>query len=132
MQEINLSPGLKAEKSEKVTAANTAKAYGSGSIEVYATPAMIGLMEGASLSAVDPALPAGFSTVGTRLETNHLAATPLGMTVRAEAELIAVNGKKLTFKIAAFDEKDKIGEGIHERYIIEIAKFLAKAAAKQS
>ncbi len=130
MSDFNLVPGLKGQKTDTVTPANTAKAYGSGSIEVYATPAMIGLLEGASLAAVDPVLPPGFSTVGVRLEVNHLAATPLGMTVRAEAQLIEIKGKKLTFSVAAFDEKDKIGEGLHERYVVEIEKFLSKATGK--
>jgi predicted thioesterase len=130
MTEFNLKIGLQAEKSEKVTALNTAKAYGSGSIEVYATPAMLGLMEGASLASVDPLLPKEFSTVGTQLNVAHLSATPLGMSVTAKAELLEITGKKLVFKVTAFDERGKIGEGRHERAIIQIDKFLARAQEK--
>jgi predicted thioesterase len=88
---------------------------------------MIGLMEGACLSVVDPLLPEGFASVGTQLHVAHLAATPLGRTVTAKAELITVSGKKLVFKVAAFDGRQKIGEGTHERFIVETEKFLAKA-----
>ena len=125
-----LTVGLKAEKAESVTTKNTAIAYGSGDLAVYATPAMIGLMEGASLAAVQPALPDGFTTVGTQVTVSHLCATPVGMIVRAEAQLTAVSGKKLSFQIRAYDENDLIGEGTHERFIVETARFLAKAAKK--
>ncbi|WP_346354823.1 thioesterase family protein [Azotosporobacter soli] len=130
--EFSLSAGLTSEKKELVTTLNTAIAYGSGGLSVYATPAMIGLMEGAALSAVDPLLPSGFATVGTRVEINHLAATPIGMTVSANAELVAVEGRKLIFNVTAFDEKEKIGEGRHERFIIDCAKFSAKTTQKIS
>ena len=129
--EYNLQPGMTAEKSEQVTDNNTAIKYGSGGVAVYATPAMIGLMEGTCLAAVDPHLPEGMATVGTQLEVKHLAATPVGMTVKATATLTAVAGKKLTFTMEAFDDKEKIGEGTHQRYIIDLAKFLQKAAEKQ-
>lgn len=112
------------EKSEKVTEANTAKAYGSGSIEVYATPAMIGLMEGASLALADQALPEGYSTVGTKVDVSHIAATPLGMTVTAKATLTEISGKKLVFSVEASDERGKIGSGTHTRAIVETEKFL--------
>lgn len=130
--EYNLQPGMTAEKSEQVTDNNTAIKYGSGGVAVYATPAMIGLMEGTCLAAVDPHLPEGMATVGTQLEVKHLAATPVGMTVKATATLTAVVGKKLTFTMEAFDDKEKIGEGTHQRYIIDLAKFLQKAAEKQA
>ena len=129
--EYNLQPGMTAEKGEQVTDNNTAIKYGSGGVAVYATPAMIGLMEGTCLAAVDPHLPEGMATVGTQLEVKHLAATPVGMTVKATATLTAVAGKKLTFTMEAFDDKEKIGEGTHQRYIIDLAKFLQKAAEKQ-
>ncbi len=128
--EFQLALGLKAEKTETVTDKNTAIAYGSGGIAVYATPAMIGLMEGASLAAVEAALPAGFTTVGTQVSVAHAAATPVGMAVRAEAELTAVAGKKLAFAVRAYDEAGLIGEGTHERYIVEAAPFVAKANKK--
>ncbi len=129
--EFNLRVGMTAEKQEQVTNDNTAMRYGSGSAAVYATPAMIGLMEGTCLKAVDPVLPADLSTVGIRLDVRHLAATPVGLGVRATAELTEIAGKRLTFKVEAFDDKEKIGEGIHERYIIEVEKFMAKAQAKR-
>lgn len=129
--EFNLKVGLAAEVKEMVTPDNTAKKYGSGSIDVYATPAMIGLLENASLSAVDPLLPAGFSTVGISLNVKHMAATPIGMEVTAKAELIKVDGKKLTFKVEAFDGKDKIGEGEHERFIVELSKFMSRVESKK-
>ncbi|MDU4959350.1 MAG: thioesterase family protein [Sporomusaceae bacterium] len=129
--EFNLRAGMTAQKQETVTDANTAIRYGSGSAAVYATPAMVGLMEGACLAAVDPHLPAGMSTVGIGLDIRHLAATPVGLNVRAEAELTAIAGKRLTFKVTAFDSKEKIGEGLHERYIIDAASFMEKAAKKK-
>lgn len=122
--------GSKASKSELVSISNTAKTYGSGSIEVYATPAMIGLMEGASMLVIDESMPLGFSSVGTKIEANHISATPIGMKVTAEAELTAVEGKKLTFKIIASDERGKIGESLHERFIVEVDKFLTKTNSK--
>ena len=130
--DFNLNVGMTSQKSGNVTHDNTAVKYGSGGVAVYATPAMIGLMEGTCLNAVDPHLPAGLATVGTHLDVRHLAATPVGMTVRAEARLTAINGKKLSFTVEAFDEAEKIGEGTHERYIIDLAKFLQKTAAKQA
>ncbi|MEG6586255.1 thioesterase family protein [Dendrosporobacter sp. 1207_IL3150] len=129
--DYNLVLGMKAEKNEKVTERNTAISYGSGGVAVYATPAMIGLMEGTSLAAVDPHLPEGMATVGTSISVNHIAATPIGIEVRALAELTEIDGKKLTFRIEAYDEKEKIGEGTHQRYIIELEKFLARTQSKK-
>jgi len=128
--EITLKPGITCEKTETVTEKNTALEYGSGTVDVYATPAMVALMENASFSCVDPHLPAGHLTVGTFVDVKHLAATPIGMKVRARAELVLVQGKRLEFKIEAFDEKEKIGEGTHGRYIINQEKFMAKAEEK--
>ena len=125
-----LKPGLTGRKLDKVTDHNTAISYGSGGAAVYATPAMIGLMESACLSIVDPLLPEGQATVGVSLNIRHLAATPVGMSVTAQAELLTVSGKKLTFAVQAFDDKEKIGEGTHERYIIDLNKFLQKTADK--
>ena len=128
--EFNLQKGLTGEREELVTMDNVASKYGSGIVAVYSTPAMVGLMEGASLSTVAPLLPEGWSTVGMIVDVKHLAATPLGMKVRAVAELTAIEGRKLVFKVEAFDEKEKIGEGIHERYIIEMKKFMARIEEK--
>lgn len=130
--EFDLKVGLTGEVKEMVTPDNTAKKYGSGSIDVYATPAMIGLMEKASLSSVDALLPEGFSTVGIKLDVKHLAATPIGMEVIAKAQLIEVDGKKLKFTVEAFDGKDKIGEGEHERFIVELVKFMARVENKKA
>jgi predicted thioesterase len=129
--EINLKVGMTAEKHEQVTNENTAIRYGSGGAAVYATPAMIGLMEGTCLAAVDPHLPEGMGTVGIHLDIRHLAATPIGLNVRAAAELIEIAGKRLTFRIEAFDDKEKIGEGTHQRYIIDVNKFMDKAHSKK-
>ena len=126
-----LKPGLEAQKTETVADRNTASAWGSGGLAVYATPAMITLMEAAALSAVDPHLPAGWSTVGTELNVRHLSATPLGMKVSAKAELISVDGRALSFNVEAFDEAGKIGEGTHSRFIVENIKFLAKTEGKK-
>jgi len=92
-------------------------------MDVYATPAMIGLMERAALSAVALHLPKGYTTVGTAVNIKHIAGTPVGMKVKALAELIAVEGRKLTFKVEAFDGVEKIGEGYHERYIVSSQNF---------
>ena len=126
-----LKPGLEAQKDETVADRNTAAAIGSGGLEVYATPAMIALMEGAALSAVTPLLPQGWSTVGTGLEIKHLSATPPGMKVYAKAELLNIDGRALSFKVEAFDEAGKIGEGTHDRFIIESEKFMAKTESKR-
>ena len=127
-----LKPGIEAQKTGTVTAENTASALGSGGINVYATPAMIALMEGAAFSAAQNLLPPGWSTVGTELNVKHIAATPLGMKVYAKAELINIDGRALSFKVEAFDETGKIGEGSHNRFIIEIEKFLAKLEGKKT
>lgn len=126
-----LKPGLFAEKTETVSEKNTASALGSGSLAVYATPAMIAIMEGAAVSAVDPLLPPGCSSVGTELNIKHIAATPLGMKISAKAELLSVDGKSLLFRVEAFDEAGKIGEGEHRRFIIEIEKFMARTERKK-
>lgn len=130
--ELDLRLGIQGEKTEIVSESNTAIQYGSGNLPVYATPAMVGLMEGAAAASVEPELLKGMSTVGISLTIQHLAATPLGMNVRAVSELIDVNGKKLRFNVTAFDEKEKIGEGTHERFIVSADKFLQKAQAKSN
>lgn len=129
--EFNLQEGLIGEFKEPVTENNTARKYGSGSIDVYATPAMVGLIEHAALSAVDPLLPAGFTTVGIEINVKHLAATPVGMTVHARAELKEIDGRRLVFHVEAFDDLEKIGEGVHQRYIVQSDKFMAKNARKK-
>ena len=128
----NLQIGMSYEKTETVTNDNTAIKFGSGGVAVYATPAMIGLMEGTCLNAVDPLLPEGMATVGISLDVKHLAATPVGMQVHATAKLIEISGKRLIFQVEAFDEKEKIGEGTHQRYIIQLEKFLQSALNKKA
>ncbi|MCL2320195.1 MAG: thioesterase family protein [Treponema sp.] len=127
-----LKPGLAALKTDTVTDRNIASAWGSGGLDVYATPGMIALMEMTAHSAVDPLLPSGWSTVGTEINVKHLAATPKGMKVSARAELLSINGRALTFAVEAFDEAGKIGEGVHVRFIVENEKFLAKVAGKKA
>ena len=99
---------------------------GSGSLEVFATPAMAALMENAAMEAVAPELPAGATTVGTRLEISHLRATPTGENVTAEARLTEVDGRRLLFKVEARDSQGIIGQGLHERFIVDCAKFMGK------
>ncbi|MFZ5825347.1 MAG: thioesterase family protein [Bacillota bacterium] len=126
-----LVPGLTGEVTTTVTPENTAAAVGSGGVDVFATPMMIGLMEMAALRLVQPHLGEGETTVGILVNVKHLAATPLGMTVRATARLDEVDGRRLLFTVEAFDEREKIGEGVHERFVIQEEKFLARTAKKK-
>ncbi|MFZ5646093.1 MAG: thioesterase family protein [Bacillota bacterium] len=126
----NLKPGIKGEASVAVSDSNTAIAYGSGGVSVFATPAMIGLMEKAALSSVDPVLEEGLTTVGTRIDVQHMAATPVGMTVVAFSELVEVEGKRLVFRVEARDDVEVVGKGTHERYIVPLQKFLSRASGK--
>ncbi len=128
---MSIAVGLKGRAETMVTPENTAQAVGSGLVSVFATPHMIALMENAAVQAVQAHLEADEGTVGTRLDVTHDAATPIGMKVWAEAELTAVEGRKLTFAVSAFDEREKIGAGVHERFIIKPEKFLAKVQAKK-
>ncbi len=128
----NLKIGITAQVGKTVSEDDTAVKFGSGGVRVFATPMMVALMENAALNAVDPHLGEDSATVGLSLNVKHLAATPVGMKVTAAAELIGIEGKKLTFKVEAYDEQEKIGEGIHERYIIKLSKFLEKANQKSS
>ena len=121
-----LKPGLEANMTEVVTDKSIASFWGSGGLDVYATPSMIALMEMAAFSAVNSFLPPGWSTVGTELNIRHIAATPRGMKVSARAELISVSNRALSFKVEAFDETGKIGEGTHGRFIVENEKFIAR------
>lgn len=128
---MDLMIGLKGFAETLVTEENTAAAMGSGLLPVFATPAMLALMEQAAASSVQSFLPEGQGTVGTRLSVSHLAATPIGLTVRAESELIAVDRRKLRFSVRAWAGEELIGEGEHERFVIDNARFLEKALAKQ-
>jgi predicted thioesterase len=126
-----VKPGIRGKKTETVSGKNTAESLGSGGLPVFATPAMIALMELTAVSAVDPLLPQGWSTVGTELNVKHLSATPPGMEVWAEAELLEVDGRRLLFRVEAFDSAGKIGEGTHGRFIVENERFLKKTAEKK-
>ena len=123
---MTLETGIRGEQSVLVTAANTAKTMGSGTLEVFATPALVALAEKTCWMSVADALGEGNGSVGTKLELEHTAPTPVGMTVTCESELVAVEGRKLTFKVALHDEKGPVGGGTHERFVINNAKFAAK------
>ena len=125
-----LEAGIKGTKEITVTNENTAKTMGSGTLDVFATPAMIAIMENTAYESVTAELEEGSGTVGTALNVKHVAATPVGMKVTCETELIKVDGRALTFSVKAFDEKGLIGEGEHERFIVFNEKFQAKADAK--
>ncbi len=125
-----LGPGIKGEQKVEVVYENTATAVGSGVLEVFATPCMIALMEKAACDSVLPYLEEGDGTVGTELNIKHISATPIGMTVRCESELLEVDGRRLVFDVKAFDEAGLIGEGRHERFIVNNEKFQGKTDKK--
>ncbi|WP_026881828.1 thioesterase family protein [Clostridium akagii] len=124
--EVNLEVGLKHQVEKMVSDQDTAKKYGSGDLDVYATPAMIALMENASTNCVKGQLPLGFTTVGIEINVKHLRATPVGVKVRAEAILEKVDGKRLFFKVEAYDDLGKIGEGINIRYLVNAEEFVGR------
>ena len=128
---MSIQVGLKGRSETVVTPSNTADAVGSGLVPVFATPYMIALMENAASSALLPYLAEDEGSVGTHLDVSHSSATPIGMKVWAEAEVTAVDGRKLTFAVTAYDEAGPIGKGTHERFIIQNDKFLAKAQGKK-
>ena len=132
MTSSELLPGLSASTEILVGTRDTAHHVGSGKIKVLATPVMVMLLEEAALNAVEGLLPAGYQSVGTRLDISHIAATPVGMRVRASAELVEVDGRRLGFKVWAEDEVERIGEGFHERIVVEVERFDQRASAKNS
>lgn len=121
-----LENGLQAVSEVKVTADNTALALGSGDMEVFATPAMVALMENAAMKAVAAALPEGSTTVGTAMQTSHIKASKMGATITASALLVEVDGRRLRFEVKAWDEAGIIGEGEHTRFVVDRERFLAK------
>ena len=125
-----LETGIIGKEEMLVTDADTAKALGSGGLNVFATPAMIALSEKTALTSVLEFLPEGQSTVGTKVDMAHIAATPVGMKVRCETELIEIDRRRLVFSVNVYDEVEKIAEGTHERFIVDNAKFQTKADAK--
>ncbi|MBO5129630.1 MAG: thioesterase family protein [Oscillospiraceae bacterium] len=127
---MEITVGMKGETATLVEREDTAAEVGSGSLLVYATPCMVALMEGAACEAIADALPDSQTTVGIELNIQHLSATPVGLEVRAEAEVTAVEGKIITFELRAFDEAGEIGKGTHKRAIINSQKFLEKTYGK--
>ena len=125
-----LEPGLKGRQETVVTEDLLARNIGGGLVKVYATAMMIALIEKAAVYSVEPYLEEGQGTVGTHVNVSHCSATPLGMKVWAETELIEIDRRKLVFKVAAYDERGLIGEGLHERFIIDNERFQAKADSK--
>ena len=127
---MEITVGMKGQAFTEVERADTALEVGSGNLLVYATPCMVALMEGAACEAIAEALPEEKSSVGTELNISHISATPVGLEVRAEAEVIAVDGPIITFRVEAFDEAGKIGEGTHKRAVITTQRFLDKTYGK--
>jgi predicted thioesterase len=125
-----MNPGICGSGTLTVTQAETAQAMGSGTLPVFATPSMIALMENTAYRSVAPYLEPGQSTVGTSIQVRHTSATPVGMEVRCEAELVEVDRKRLVFSVKAYDAAGLIGEGTHERFIVEDQRFLSKAQGK--
>lgn len=122
-----LQPGIKGKQTVTVTHEQTAARYGSGALEVFATPAMVALLEETAWKSVQPFLEAGQGTVGTRVDVRHLAPTPLGGKVTCESELVEIDRRRLVFRVEVFDERTKVGEGTHERFVIQSDRFLAAA-----
>ena len=127
---MSIEIGLKGRAETEVNESNTALTMGSGDLRVFATPCMVALMEKSAAGSIAPLLDEGQSSVGTKVEITHDAATPVGMKVWAESEVVAVEGRKVTFKVEAFDEAGKIGGGTHERFIIAAEKFVSKVYDK--
>jgi len=123
-------PGLTGDAITTVTSHNTALAMGSGTVDVFATPALAALMEAAAVNALDAILDEGQTTVGVHLDIQHLAATPIGMSVRAEARLMTVEGRRLTFRVSAFDGVEQVGVGSHQRVVVDTERFMSRTAAK--
>ena len=125
-----LAQGLVGESTVRVTEALTAARFASGLVAAFATPAMVGLMESAAVEATRTHLAPGDTTVGIDVHIKHLAATPVGMLVRARAELVGVDGRRLDFRVEAWDEAEKIGEGTHTRMIVNEARFKERCEKK--
>ena len=128
---MSVTVGLKGRAEALVTESNTATAACSGALPVFGTPFLCALMEEAAWKSIAPHLEPGQSTVGTRLDISHDSATPVGMKVWAESEVTQVDGRRIELKVAAYDEKGLIGQGAHQRFIVQDEKFLARAAAKK-
>ena len=127
-----LREGITGSSETLVDESNTALTMGSGELEVFATPAMVALMEEAAAESVKPYLDENSTTVGTALNVEHISATPIGVSVRCESELCHIDGRKLVFNVTAFDAAGVIGKGRHERFIVEKERFMKKAEAKRA
>ncbi len=127
---LEIPLGTQATQQHTVGAEHLALSWHSGAAQVLATPQMIGWMEAAAVAAVGPSLPAGYSTVGTAVDVRHLAATVQGTLVTIYATLVAQENKLLTFEVEACDENGLVGRGTHQRYIVELARFEARARAR--
>lgn len=125
-----LEIGIKGRQSETVTEDKTAEAVGSGTLRVYATPAMIALMERTALSSVAEYLDDGMTTVGTLINVAHTSASPVGATITAESELTMIDRRRLVFSVTAYDDAGQIGSGTHERFIVDSEKFFEKTLKK--
>ena len=126
----NITPGLTGSAGILVGPEHTAPRIGSGRVHVLATPVMINMMEAAALAAVEHLLPPGHQSLGTALEVEHYAATPTGMGLRATAELIAVDGRTLSFRVEAHDDRERVGHGIHRRVVVNVERFDARVRRK--
>lgn len=123
-------PGLVGTAETMVTLSQTAQALGSGLLPVYGTPSLVALLEQAAVNALVPHLATGMTSVGLRVHVQHMAPTPVGMAVRATATLVAVDGRRLSFHVSAYDDVEQVADGSHERVIVDEARFVARAAAK--
>ncbi len=122
--------GLRGTATLKVAPEHTAQAFGSGSVPVFSTPRLVALVEQAAVNALAGRLEAGQTSVGRRIDIAHLSATPIGQTVRAEAEIAAVDGRRIRFNVAAWDEAEKVAEGVHDRIVVDEQRFLDRIAHK--
>lgn len=125
-----ITTGITGEKSVAVKIENTALAMGSGTLRVFATPAMIALIEGCCAESVEDMLPQGITTVGTKVEVEHLAASPLGASILCNSKLIAYDGRRLDFEVEVFDNAGLIGKGTHTRFTVDAQRFIDKAYSK--
>ncbi|MBE3519561.1 MAG: thioesterase family protein [Firmicutes bacterium] len=128
MKEI--TPGVIGEAEVDVTPDTLASKWGSGAVAVFSTPALVGVMEAAAAKAVEPYLEDGETTVGASVNIAHLAPTPPGLKVKARATLIEAAGRKMVFKVEAWDDREKVGEGTHERFVVDRERFISKAKKK--
>ncbi len=129
---MDLEVGLRAEREIVVTPSITADQEGNPGVNVLSTPQLVRLFETTAIEATKSALESGQGTLGTRLDIRHLAATPVGMRVWTEAELVEVDGRRLVFRLSARDEQEPVGEGTHERHVVDLERFRARAEAKRA